>query len=338
MTPRNLVTPRKPGSDSKFSIYAAIAANVAIAVTKLIAAIVTNSSAMLSEAVHSGVDTLNGVLLLVGLRLSQRPATAEHPFGHGKELYFWSLIVAVLVFGLGGGVSIFHGIEQIRRPATIGDPTWNYVVLAAAFVFEGASFFIALRQFLRLRGKTPFWEALHRSKDPANYTVLAEDGAALVGLVIAAVGIALSTRFGWPMADGIASLLIGLLLAGVAVLLIRESRGLLIGEGIRHETAQAIRDMALAEPAVLRVGPILSMYIGPDDVLVVMDVDFDETRDTVDATAAIDAIEQRVRERFPMIRRLYVDAGTARAAARRRPRTLSRRGFGSGGRRYQRTP
>src|SRR4051794_39080776 len=161
--------------ESKLPVYGAIAANVAIAATKFIAAGFTGSSAMLSEGFHSAVDTFNGVLLLVGARLSQRPATPEHPFGHGKELYFWSLIVAVLIFGLGGGLSFFEGVQHILHPEPMRDPTWNYVVLAAAAVFEGSSFAIALRQFLKEAGATPFWEALHRSKDPTTYTVLAED-------------------------------------------------------------------------------------------------------------------------------------------------------------------
>ena len=261
---------------SKIAIYGAIAANVAIAVTKFVVAGITGSSAMLSEGIHSAVDTFNGVLLLVGLKLSQRPATPEHPFGHGKELYFWSLIVAVLIFGLGGGLSFYEGVLHVQHPAPLQDPMWNYVVLGAAAVFEGSSFIIALRQFLGQAGDTPFWEALHRSKDPTTYTVLAEDAAALVGLVVAALGIALSHRFEKPELDGAASLIIGLLLAGVAVALIRESRGLLIGEGIRPETARAIRSIALAQPKVRDVGRVLSMYIGPDDVLVTMDLDFDD--------------------------------------------------------------
>ena len=160
---------------------------------------------MLSEGVHSAVDTFNGVLLLVGIRLSQRPATLEHPFGHGKELYFWSLIVAVLIFGLGGGVSFFEGVQHIRHPEPPQDPTWNYVVLAAAAMFEGISFSIALRQFLEQAGTTPFWKAVHRSKDPTTtYTVLAEDAAALAGLAIAAVGIALSHKLNMPALDGAA--------------------------------------------------------------------------------------------------------------------------------------
>jgi cation diffusion facilitator family transporter len=271
---------------------------------------------MLSEGIHSGVDTFNGVLLLVGIKLSQRPATPEHPFGHGKELYFWSLIVAVLIFGLGGGVSFYQGLQHIRNPEPMRDPLWNYVVLGVAAVFEGSSFAVALRQFLKQAGNTPFWEALHRSKDPTTYTVLAEEAAALIGLVVAALGIALSQRFDIPELDGAASLIIGLLLAGVAVALTVESRGLLIGEGIRPETARAIRNIALGQAKVRDVGRVLSMYIGPDDVLVTMDLDFDDGTAAADATAAIAAVERQVRERYPMIKRLFIEVGAAPAKQR----------------------
>ena len=308
--------PRRERSHSNVAIYGAIVANVAIAVTKFAVAAITGSSAMLSEGIHSAVDTFNGILLLVGLRLSRRPATPEHPFGHGKELYFWSLIVAVLIFGLGGGVSFYEGVQHIRRPEPLHDPTWNYAVLAAAALFEGASFFIALRQFLKQSGKTPFWEALRRSKDPTTYTVLAEDAAALAGLAIAATGIALAHALNMPQLDGAASLLIGLLLAFVAVVLIRESRGLLIGEGIRPETAQAIRSIALAQPGVRDVGRVLSMYVGPDDVLVTMDLDFDDGTAAAEAGTAIGNVERQVRERFPMIRRLFIEAGAASSQQR----------------------
>ena len=300
----------------KVAIYGAIAANIAIAVTKFVVAGITGSSAMLSEGIHSAVDTFNGVLLLLGLKLSQRPATPEHPFGHGKELYFWSLIVAVLIFGLGGGLSFYEGVQHVRHPEPMQDPMWNYVVLGVAAIFEGASFVIALRQFLKQAGDTPFWQALHRSKDPTTYTVLAEDSAALVGLVVAALGIALSQRFDRPELDGAASLVIGLLLAGVAVALIRESRGLLIGEGIRPETARAIRSIALGQPKVRDVGRVLSMYIGPDDALVTMDLDFDDGTAAADAAAAIAAVERQVRERYPMIKRLFIEAGAAPAQQR----------------------
>jgi len=296
---------------SNLAIYGAIAANVAIAVTKLVVASITGSSAMISEGIHSAVDSFNGVLLLVGIRLSQRPATPEHPFGHGKELYFWSLIVAVLIFGLGGGISFYEGVQHIGHPQPLHDPTWNYVVLGAAALFEGISFAIALRQFLRLAGDTPFWEAIHRSKDPTTYTVLAEDAAALVGLAIAAVGIALSQRLEMPALDGAASVLIGVLLAGVATVLAWQSRGLLIGEGIRPQTARAIRNLALAQPGVRDVGRVLSMYVGPDDALVTMDLDFDEGTAAADAALAMTEVERRVRQRFPMIKRLFIEPGSA---------------------------
>jgi cation diffusion facilitator family transporter len=298
-------------AESKVAIYGAIGANVAIAATKFVVAGITGSSAMLSEGIHSAVDTFNGVLLLVGIRLSQRPATPEHPFGHGKELYFWSLIVAVLIFGLGGGVSFYEGIQHIRHPEPMRDPTWNYVVLALAFLFEGTSFLIALRQFRAQARGRPFWRALEQSKDPTTYTVLAEDSAALMGLAVAALGIYLSRRLDLPQLDGAASVVIGLLLAGVAVLLIGQARGLLIGEGIRPETARAIRSLAMAQPSVSDVGHVLSMYIGPDEVLAIVDVNFKEGTATGEAAEAISAIERQVRARFPMIRRLFIEASEA---------------------------
>lgn len=298
-------------TNSKLPIYGAIAANLAIAVTKLVVAGITGSSAMLSEGIHSSVDTFNGVLLLVGIRLSQRPATPEHPFGHGKELYFWSLIVAVLIFGLGGGVSFYEGVQHIRHPQPLHDPTWNFVVLGLAALFEGISFTIALRHFLRQAGGAPFWEAIQQSKDPTTYTVLAEDSAALAGLAIAALGIWLSHRLDMPVLDGVASLLIGVLLAAVASFLTWQSRDLLIGEGIRPETARAIRSMALAVPGVRDVGRILSMYMGPDDALVTMDLDFDEGTAAADAALAIAEVERQVRQRFPMIKRLFIESGSA---------------------------
>jgi divalent metal cation (Fe/Co/Zn/Cd) transporter len=226
-------------------------------------------------------------------------------------LYFWSLIVAVLIFGLGGGVSFYEGIQHIRHPEPMRDPTWNYVVLGLAALFEGASFLVALRQFRAQSRGAPFWRALEQSKDPTTYTVLAEDSAALLGLAVAALGIYFSHRFDLPALDGAASVAIGLLLAGVAVLLISQARGLLIGEGIRPETARAIRNLAMEQPSVRDVGRVLSMYIGPDEVLAIVDVNFKEGTATGDAADAISAIEQQVRARFPKIRRLFIEASEA---------------------------
>lgn len=295
-------------AESKIAVYGAIAANVAIATTKFIVAGVTGSSAMLSEAVHSTVDTGNGLLLLVGMHRSKRPASRSHPFGHGKELYFWSLIVAVLIFGLGGGISLYEGVQHMRAPEPLTDPFWNYTVLGAAAVFEGASFFVALRQFRSETEGKPFWRSLHTSKDPSIYTVLAEDGAALLGLALAAGGVYASHALDMPVLDGAASVAIGILLAGVAVLLMRESHGLLIGEGVRRETADAIMVLAQAHAPVARAQPPLSMYMGSNEVLLAMDVEFvaGTSADTVVNT--VEAIESEIKGRYPRINRIYIEA------------------------------
>ncbi len=295
-------------AESPRAIYGAITANVAIAVTKFTVAGISGSSAMLSEAVHSTVDTCNGVLLLIGLKLSRRPASAQHPFGHGKELYFWSLIVAVLIFGLGGGISLYEGVLHVLEPQPLSDPMWNYIVLAAAAVFEGASFYIALRQFRKESGKRRFWRALHASKDPSVYTVLAEDGAALLGLAIAAAGVYASHALALPVLDGVASILIGLLLAAVAALLIYESRGLLIGEGVRAQTVREIVQMANAHRLVRRTAAPLTMYIGADEVLLTMDVEFDRGASAEEVSAAVATMERDIKGRFPKIRRIYIEA------------------------------
>lgn len=298
-------------AESRIAVYGAIAANVAIAVTKFVVAGITGSSAMLSEGIHSAVDTGNGVLLLVGMKRSQRAATPEHPFGHGKELYFWSLIVAVLVFGLGGGISAYEGILHMLHPQPLRDATWNYAVLGAAALFEGASFAVALRQFMREKGSEPLWRALRSSKDPTTYTVLAEDSAAVAGLAVAAVGIFCSHQFDLPVLDGAASVVIGLLLAGMATLLIRESRGLLIGEGVRPETAESIRKIALGHPCVSAADRPLSMYIGADEVLLTFDVAFKPDASAVDGAEAVKKIENEIREKFPKIKRIYIEAKSA---------------------------
>jgi cation diffusion facilitator family transporter len=300
-------------AQSKTAVYGAIGANLAIAVTKFIAAAISGSSAMLSEGIHSIVDAGNGVLLLVGLKLSRRGPSPQHPFGHGKELYFWSLIVAILIFGLGGGLSVYEGISHIEHGQPIADPRWAYGVLAVGGAFEGASLTIALRAFLSQKGERPFFEALRASKDPATYTVVAEDSAALLGLVIAAAGIWASEHFGMRELDGIASVLIGMLLAAVAVLLIREARGLLIGEGIRPETEHEIRRIVVASGGVRAIGPILSMYIGPDEVLLTLDVEFDPALTADEIARTVNRIEHDIRERFPKIRRIYVEARALRA-------------------------
>ena len=295
-------------AESRTAVYGALAANVAIAATKFVVAGITGSSAMLSEGIHSVVDTGNSALLLVGMKLSQRAPNALHPFGYGKELYFWSLIVAVLIFGMGGGVSAYEGILHMLHPEPLRDAMWNYIVLGAAAVFEGISFTIALRAFLKTKGDQPFWRALRTSKDPTTYTVLAEDSAAIGGLAAAAVGIYASHRLDMPVLDGAASVVIGLLLAGVAMLLIREARGLLIGEGVAPQTADAIREIACANPCVRNVARPLSMYMGPEDVLLTLDVQFDPSASAEGVAKAVAQIESEIRSRFPKIKRIYIEA------------------------------
>ena len=302
-------------ADSRIAVYGAIAANVGIAVMKFTVAAITGSSAMLSEGIHSVVDSGNGILLLVGIRMSKREATQQHPFGHGKELYFWSLIVAGLIFGVGGGVSVYEGILHILDPVPLQDAFWIYIVLAIAAVFEGASFIVALRQFTRERGEVPWWEALRRSKNPTTYTVLAEDSAALAGLLAAAVGVYASHRLDMPRIDGAASVVIGLLLAGVAVLLIREARGLLIGEGVQPATARAVRELALATEGVRAAAWPLSMYIGAEEVLLTLDITFDPARSAADVATAVATLEAAIRERYPNIKRIYIEAGRSSLAA-----------------------
>jgi cation diffusion facilitator family transporter len=294
---------------------AAIAGNVAIAATKFVAAAVTGSSAMLSEGVHSLVDTGNGGLLLWGLHQSRKPPDEDHPFGHGKELYFWTLVVAILVFALGGGVSVYEGILHIVRPVPPENVLVNYLVLAFAFAFDGTSWWIALREFQRVKGEPGYLRAIRHSKDPATFAVLLEDTAALLGLLAALVGIGLGHVLGRPELDGAASVLIGLILCLAAALLARESKGLLIGERLRPEAREAIRKAILAEPAVARVVRGASMHLGPDDVLVTLEVEFRPGLSAADAAAAIDRLDKAIRAARPEVRHLYIEAQSIAARA-----------------------
>lgn len=302
-------------AESRIVVYAAMAGNIAIAVTKFIVAGITGSSAMLSEAIHSTVDTGNSVLLLVGMKRSERKGDAEHPFGYGREIYFWSLIVAVLIFGLGGGMSIYEGIQHIRHPEPLTDPKWNYIVLAAAAVFEGISFGIGLRAVIKAKGEEPFWKALHNSKDPSTFTVVAEDSAALAGLALAAIGVFCSHYFDMPVLDGAASVAIGLLLAVVAVVLMWESRGLLIGEGIDKATAHAVRDLVEQDIAVVKSGLPLTMFLGPDEVLMTLDVEFSTDMPAEQVFESVRRIESAIRTRFRRVKRIYIESNPRGVAA-----------------------
>ncbi|HET7896241.1 MAG TPA: cation diffusion facilitator family transporter, partial [Flavisolibacter sp.] len=231
-------------ASSKTAIYSALVANLLIAITKFVAAAVTRSSAMVSEGIHSVVDTTNEILLLLGLKKSKKKADAQRPFGYGKELYFWSFIVSILIFGVGGGISFYEGVTHLQHPEPIRDPLWNYIVLGVAIVFDGTSFVIALKNFNRHRGDTPFWKAVKKSRDPSSFVVLFEDAADVLGLMIAFAGVYLGHRFNNPYFDGVASLLIGLLLTAVSLVLTRESRSLLMGETASPQALQQIVKMA----------------------------------------------------------------------------------------------
>jgi cation diffusion facilitator family transporter len=295
-------------AESKLAVFGAIAANAAIAAMKFTGAAATGSSAMLSEGIHSLVDTGDGVLLLVGMRLADRPADERHPFGYGKELYFWSLIVAVLIFGVGGGVSIYEGILRLLEPHPMDDAGWSYAILGAAAVFEGASLAISVRQFKKSIGDEPFWESLRTSKDPTLSTVIAEDSAALAGLAAAAIGIFGSHTLGMPAFDAGASIVIGLLLCGVSTLLIVQARRLLVGEAVDTEVAEAIRSIAQGEPSVHRAGWPLTMHLGPDDVLLALDAEFKTGASAEEVSRAVNRIEDAVRKRFPEIGRIYIES------------------------------
>lgn len=287
---------------------AAIAANIAIAVTKFVAAGVTGSSAMLSEAIHSVVDTGNGALLLWGLHRSRRPADEAHPFGHGKDLYFWSFVVAVLIFAGGGGISVYEGIDHLMHPPELGGPLWNYVVLGASALFEGSSLKIAFRQFRKSEGKRGIFHAIRASKDPSTFTVVLEDSAALFGILTAFLAIWLGHLFHNRYLDGVGAILIGLILTAVAVILARESHGLLVGESASRDVREHIHALATADRAVQFVRRAYTMHFGPDTVLLTMDVQFQEGLDSIEIEQAVDRIERQVRNAHPEIKYIYLEA------------------------------
>ncbi|GAA4503744.1 cation diffusion facilitator family transporter [Hymenobacter ginsengisoli] len=296
-------------SSSKLSLYGGIAANVAIAVSKFVAAYITGSSAMLSEGIHSLVDTGNGGLLLYGMSRSQRPADAQHPFGHGKELYFWALIVAVLIFAIGGGMSFYEGVKHLDHPEPLEDPMWNYIVLGVSIVFEGAALVLALRALLEK--PTPgvsFWTTLTTSRDPAVFASVLENAAAVAGLLIALLGVYFGHLLNNPLFDGGASIIIGLLLMGVAVLLVSRTRALLIGEGASEATTQQVQELARRIPGVATVRPPLTMYLAPDDVMLALDVEFEDHLTATQVEEAVEAVQNSIRAKYPEFKRIFIEA------------------------------
>lgn len=290
---------------------------MAIAVTKLVVATASGSAAMISETIHSAVDSGNELLLLLGRRRSRRPADDMHPYGHGKELYFWGLVVAVLIFGFGGGMSVYEGVRHVRSPSPSTSAMWSYLVLGLSFAFEGTSLVVSLWQFwpaVRRRPGRSFWRALRGSKDPTQYTVVAEDGAAVIGLTLAFLGIFLSRRLRCPMLDGLASIAIGVLLACVAVFLIVETRGLLVGERADKETLRIIRSVIEGDPAVVRVVRLLTMQLAPDQVLLNLNLAFARHIGGAELPEVIDRLERKIVAASPTVRYVLIEADAQRAS------------------------
>ncbi|MEO9131599.1 MAG: cation diffusion facilitator family transporter [Sphingomonas sp.] len=296
--------PKETGSN--FVILAALAANLGIAVAKFIAAGISGSSSMLTEGFHSVVDSLNQVLLLYGQHRGRRPPDEAHPFGYGRELYFWSFVVAILIFGVGAGVSIFEGWAHINEPEPLRSPVINYVVLGIALVLEGGSWFFAMREFAAANRNGGWWEAVRKSKDPAGFIVLFEDSAALAGLVIAAIGVWASHAWQDPRIDGIASIAIGLLLALVAGLLAREAKGLLIGEGADPAVVAQVRAIVDARPEITSVNHVRTVHTAPESIFVAISADFRHALTMGEAEMLIEEIETELKAAMPMLSSIYI--------------------------------
>jgi len=293
-------------SASNRTIFIALAANLGIAISKFAAAGITGSSAMLTEGVHSVVDSTNQLLLLWGRRQAKKPADEYHPFGYGRELYFWSFVVAVLVFALGAGVSIYEGILHIAEPEHAASPAVAYVVLFVAFLLDGWSTLVAFREFRDAKGNIGWIAAIRRSKDPAGFIVLLENGAAMAGIIVAAGGLAIAQASGDPFYDGAASVVIGLILGLTAFFLAYESKALLIGEAADPEIVRALHEMVEGRDGVTSVGEVLTVHSAPDQITAMLSVDFVDSMTAREVEALVCSVEQEAEKRFPMIRRLYI--------------------------------
>jgi cation diffusion facilitator family transporter len=289
-----------------FTLYAAVVANVAIAVTKFIAAALTGSSSMLSEAIHSVVDTGDGLLVLLGLRLSHRPPSPRHPYGHGLEVYFWSMIVAMSIFGMGGVVSIYEGITRMVHPQHLGSATWGYVVLACSFVFEGVSWLISMKSFGRVRGRKSLWKAIEQSKDPTTFVVVLEDSAALIGILIAAAGLTLTKLSHEPRFDAAGSILIGLLLVTSGIVLGRETWSLMIGESASAKLVDDIQRIASERDELASVEKPRTLHLGPDHIHVDLDVHVRAEITARELGEVVQWLEARVHEMHPEVQRVSI--------------------------------
>ena len=304
---------------SKMVIYAALVGNGLISITKFIAAGVTGSAAMFSEGIHSVVDTGNQVLLLYGIHRAKKPASPSHPFGHGKEIYFWSFVVAMLIFALGSGISIYEGIHRVLHPEPVTNPLVNYIVLGAAMIFEGFAWWFAYRAFRTQQGTRTLVDAVRASKDPIAFVVLFEDSAAMLGLVMAAIGLTLSQVLELPVFDGIASISIGLILGFTAVLLALRTKSLLIGESADPALVEDVRKRASELEAVVAVNEVLTLHMGPNFVLLNVSVDLKDSLPAGKVEEAIDLLTREIRETHPDIKRVFIEAESRKTHALRSP-------------------
>jgi cation diffusion facilitator family transporter len=297
-------------SESTTAIVAAIIGNLAIAMIKFIAAAFTGSSAMISEAIHSLVDTGNGGLMLLGVHKSREPPDEDHPFGHGRELYFWTLIVAILIFAVGGGMSTYEGITHLSHSTQPVNVAWSYAVLGLAFVFEGMSWVFGWKAFRVEKGSKGVLQTIHESKDPTSFSVLLEDSAALLGLFFAFLGIFLARQLDLPYLDGAASIVIGVLLCLVAVLMVYESKGLIIGEGLDRETLKSLRAVVEADPAVERVQHLHTLYLGAHEVLLTIELRFRSTISALEVRESVARLKRKIRTQHPDVTRVFFGAET----------------------------
>ena len=302
-------------SGSKKVIIAALIGNSLIAVTKFIAATLTGSSAMFSEGIHSLVDTGNQGLLLYGLKAAKKPADQRFPFGHGKEIYFWSFIVAILIFAVGAGISIYEGVHHILHPAEISNPMINYIVLTLAIIFEGGALYMAVKEFNHARGDIPTLKAVRHGKDPTLFVVLFEDSAAMAGLIIALIGITLAQVTGYAAWDGIASVAIGCILAATAFWLAIETKSLLIGEGADRETVDKIKHMADAHNEIDSVNEVLTLHMGPEFILANISLDFKDDLQTGRIEEIVQSLDKQIKGEFPYIKRIFIEAERSKKTA-----------------------
>jgi cation diffusion facilitator family transporter len=293
---------------SKKAIYAALAGNSLIAVTKFVAASITGSAAMVSEGIHSLVDTGNQVLLLLGLKKAAQPPSKDFPFGHGKEIYFWSFVVAILIFALGAGISLYKGYQHVLHAEPLTNVAVNYIVLAAAILFEAGAFYVAYKEFAKEKGDLGLLEAVHRGKDPSLFVVLFEDGAAMLGLLVALAGIALAQVTGNPIFDGIASMVIGLILGGTAFWLAYETKSLLIGESASNWVVDGIRDLLASQADIKSVNEVATLHMGPDFILVAVSADFADGMSADELERRVTTLTREIKAIDPSVRRVFIEA------------------------------